>query len=818
MRIGGSGAPGVFVRGLETVPLPPLAGAVTGLVGLPRRGPPHAPQALRSWGDYLTVCGTAAPWGYLGDSVFAFFANGGEQCWVVRALDHRVRAAENPAGMRRRVELSQPSQNDAPILDPGGVVSFSLQAIDPGSWGNDITYTIEPGSREDLPLTVLTQGTATTDTVLHVASVADIAAGVTLWIRHRDTPAVQQKRTVFSTDPTTNTVTLTGTLGSVLPPGSMVAGRGFRLVVRYEDREEVFDDATIAADHPRNVLLLVNGVRPSDQYLERKRAGNSILVRAFASGVAGARAPAIPVAPTPFAMTAGGDGGDYARAPMVDGAGQPALTAVARTPGRVGNSIKVTASAFGTSLALPAVGGAASTVITVAEPDGFRIGDSVVVGDSTVPGAFETVALVVVDPGARTLMFAPALANTYLLGAPVAVLQRFTLTIGSGTGIVEVVRNLSPTPALAAPYFVPVVNNSSALIGVDPPAAVAGAPVGTIALAGGLNPGEMPVRFTLGYEPDGSLSGGPDPQFGLAQLEAVPAVSLVAVPDLQKASDLAAPSDHGVIPAAGTVDIDNFVAAQLLILGHCRKMGERFAILDPPAPLTTPDQIRTWQARVADPQLGRFGAIYYPWLSVTRDSSGGPAHVIPPCGAITGSTARNDRLAGLSRGPANLALTGVVDVSVPMTLALQDVLYPLGVNCVRKLGDGVVAAWGARTLTADSPHRYVNVRRILLAVVKGLTQQLAWSVFEPNDSALWARIEGSLRAFLSALLVGGLTAGQTAAEAFFVRCDATTTPKDARDAGIVYADVGVALSAPAEFILLTVRRTPESLVILEADL
>ena len=129
-------------------------------------------------------------------------------------------------------------------------------------------------------------------------------------------------------------------------------------------------------------------------------------------------------------------------------------------------------------------------------------------------------------------------------------------------------------------------------------------------------------------------------------------------------------------------------------------------------------------------------------------------------------------------------LTGVVDVSVPMTLALQDVLYPLGVNCVRKLGDGVVAAWGARTLTADSPHRYVNVRRILLAVVKGLTQQLAWSVFEPNDSALWARIEGSLRAFLSALLVGGLTAGQTAAEAFFVRCDATTTPKDARDAGI----------------------------------
>ena len=247
-------------------------------------------------------------------------------------------------------------------------------------------------------------------------------------------------------------------------------------------------------------------------------------------------------------------------------------------------------------------------------------------------------------------------------------------------------------------------------------------------------------------------------------------------------------------------------------------MGERFAILDPPASLTTPDQIRTWQARIADPQLSRFGAIYYPWVSVTLDSTSGPAHFIPPCGPITGSTARNDRLAGLARAPANLTLTGVVDVSVPTTLALQDLLYPLGVNCVRKLGDGVLAAWGARTLSAESSHRFVSVRRILLAVVKGLTQQLAWTVFEPNDSGLWARIETSLRAFLSSLLVGGLTAGQTAAEAFFVRCDATTTPEEARELGVVYADVGVALHAPAEFILLTVRRTPESVVILEADL
>ena len=152
MRIGGSGAPGVFVRGLETVPLPPLAGAVTGLVGLPRRGPPHAPQALRSWGDYLTVCGTAAPWGYLGDSVFAFFANGGEQCWVVRALDHRVRAAENPAGMRRRVELSQPSQNDAPILDPESDLPLLLAALVLAQTPRNVTHVPGSARAEQSPL------------------------------------------------------------------------------------------------------------------------------------------------------------------------------------------------------------------------------------------------------------------------------------------------------------------------------------------------------------------------------------------------------------------------------------------------------------------------------------------------------------------------------------------------------------------------------------------------------------------------------------------------------------------------------------------
>jgi hypothetical protein len=51
-----------------------------------------------------------------------------------------------------------------------------------------------------------------------------------------------------------------------------------------------------------------------------------------------------------------------------------------------------------------------------------------------------------------------------------------------------------------------------------------------------------------------------------------------------------------------------------------------------------------------------------------------------------------------------------------------------------------------------------------------------------------------------------VTWGATAAEAFFVKCDASNNPPDQTDIGMLLAQVGVSPSYPFEFVVLRVGR------------
>ena len=100
-------APGLYLRGTELAPAP-VGSAVTGFVGVPERGPINVPQPLRGWRDYVDSFGGFVSYGYLAESVFGFFRNGGEKCWVVRAADTSRLSAPSPlpcwcppAGARR---------------------------------------------------------------------------------------------------------------------------------------------------------------------------------------------------------------------------------------------------------------------------------------------------------------------------------------------------------------------------------------------------------------------------------------------------------------------------------------------------------------------------------------------------------------------------------------------------------------------------------------------------------------------------------------------------------------------------------------------
>jgi phage tail sheath protein FI len=138
------------------------------------------------------------------------------------------------------------------------------------------------------------------------------------------------------------------------------------------------------------------------------------------------------------------------------------------------------------------------------------------------------------------------------------------------------------------------------------------------------------------------------------------------------------------------------------------------------------------------------------------------------------------------------------------------VLNPLGINCLRSLPVYGTVCWGARTLLgADqmaSEWKYVPVRRLALYLEASLFNGTQWVVFEPNDEPLWAQIRLNVGAFLQQLFRQGAFQGSKPSDAYFVRCDSTTTTQADINQGVVNIVVGFAPLKPAEFVVLQIQQ------------
>jgi Bacteriophage tail sheath protein len=144
-----------------------------------------------------------------------------------------------------------------------------------------------------------------------------------------------------------------------------------------------------------------------------------------------------------------------------------------------------------------------------------------------------------------------------------------------------------------------------------------------------------------------------------------------------------------------------------------------------------------------------------------------------------------------------------------VTSEVQDQLNDAGVNCLRSFPRRGIRVWGARTLSGQRPWRYVNVRRTFLTLVHRIKHDMNDLTFEPNTPLLWDRVLERLRGFCYELFERGALKGTTPEEGFFLKCDAETNPLEERDAGRVVCEIGLALGAPAEFIVLRMTRTVE---------
>src|SRR4051794_3058482 len=273
---------------------------------------------------------------------------------------------------------------------------------------------------------------------------------------------------------------------------------------------------------------------------------------------------------------------------------------------------------------------------------------------------------------------------------------------------------------------------------------------------------------------------------GFGGLEAVDEISMVAVPDLMAAYQ------------RGAIDLEAVKAVQLGLIAHCELMGDRVAVIDPPPGLNA-RQVRVWRQETAGYD-SKYAALYYPWIKVF-DPASGQSRVIPPSGHVAGIWARNDFERGVHKAPANEVVRGAVDLEIQITRGEQDLLNPIGVNCIRAFPGRGIRVWGARTLASDPAWRYLNIRRYFNYLEESILIGTQWVVFEPNDHNLWARIRRNISAFLVNEWRNGALFGSRAEEAFYVKCDAESNPPESVDLGRVICEIGIAPVKPAEFVI-----------------
>ena len=295
----------------------------------------------------------------------------------------------------------------------------------------------------------------------------------------------------------------------------------------------------------------------------------------------------------------------------------------------------------------------------------------------------------------------------------------------------------------------------------------------------------------------------------LEDIEDIEDVDLVCAPDIMRNEILSLP--------------DRVADLQQHVLEYCRRMGDRFAILDSALiPGSDEQGIRAevqyrqelvrhalqWQSNL--PHKGRpvEGAIYFPWIRVQPlpRHKHMPGVRVPPCGHIAGIYARTDAMFGVHKAPANEIVEGAMDLETQLTDEDQGRLNEVGVNCLRSFPGRGIRVWGARTLSGQPNWKYVNVRRLFLTFVRWIRRNMDDLVFEPNGPPLWNRVGDRVGAYCYEMYHRGALKGRRPAEAFFVKCDAETNPLEVRTAGQLICEVGLAPVIPAEFIFVRITR------------
>lgn len=240
---------------------------------------------------------------------------------------------------------------------------------------------------------------------------------------------------------------------------------------------------------------------------------------------------------------------------------------------------------------------------------------------------------------------------------------------------------------------------------------------------------------------------------------------------------------------------------QLTLVAHCENLGSRFAVLDIPRTATKTSEILAHR----DIFSSSYAAVYHPWLQVF-DPLDKKNIAIPPSGSVIGIYARSDNTRGVHKAPANEVVRACVGLDCPFNKGEQDILNPKGVNLIRAFPGQGIRVWGARTVSGDPSWKYINVRRLFIFIEETIKANTSWAVFEPNDEALWTRVQRTISVFLTGLWRNGSLAGTSTDQAFFVNIGRNTMSQDDIDNGRLVCVIGVAPVKPAEFVIFRITQ------------
>jgi hypothetical protein len=264
---------------------------------------------------------------------------------------------------------------------------------------------------------------------------------------------------------------------------------------------------------------------------------------------------------------------------------------------------------------------------------------------------------------------------------------------------------------------------------------------------------------------------------------------------------------------------DTRAAAEALI-ALCEARRDCVALLDPPATAETPSAAEAFRAELPDtPAAG----LYWPWLvAEAAPRAGGAGRLaatlaVPPSGFVAGMTAAADLAVGPHRTPAGQTARRALATAAPVEEEPHGRLNARGVNAFRERpGRGVVLE-GARSLARGGPWRWLNARRVFLAIAEELEERTAWAVFEPAGPLLWATLRDQVRASLTRRWRRGSLMGTSPDDAFYVRCDEATNPPEEQEAGRVITLIGLRMPPPIEWIEVRIGRSAQGLEVLDVS-